>query len=155
MSIVRWKPEQELMSVPSMVQNIQQSMSRMFDNLIHGERWNEDIRESLWFPAVDVAERENEYVVRMELPGVSKKDVHVSTRENVLTVRGEKKQEGESKDSNYRRVERSYGSFQRSFTLPGLVRSDETKASFSNGVLEIVLPKVEEAKPKVIDVKVS
>lgn len=155
MSIVRWKPEQELISVPSMVQNIQQSMSRMFDSLIHGERWDEDIRESLWFPAVDVAEQENSYVVRMDLPGVSKKDVHVSTRENVLTVRGERKQEGESKDSNYRRVERSYGSFQRSFTLPGLVRSDETKASFNNGVLEIVLPKVEEAKPKVIDVKVS
>ena len=105
-------------------------------------------------PAVDIAEQENEYEVKVELPGVSKEDVKISLESNILTIKGEKKEEKEEKKTNLHRVERSYGMFQRSFTLPTTVKSDKIDATFSDGVLTITLPKVEEAKPKQIEVKV-
>jgi HSP20 family protein len=109
----------------------------------------------LWTPAVDVAEHEDAYQVKVELPGVSKDDVKITMQDNILTIRGEKKQEKESKNSNYHRVERSYGSFQRSFTLPTSVKHDKIEASYNDGILTIALPKAEEAKPKQIEVKVK
>lgn len=153
MSIIRWKPEQELMPVPSVVHDIQQRMNRMFDALFHGDTWDEEIRESLWSPAVDVTEGEKEYIVRMELPGVDRKDVSLSTRDNILTVRGEKRRASESKDSSFHRLERAYGSFQRSFTLPGMVEKEKTEATFRDGVLEVVLPKTRTAQAKAIEVR--
>ena len=110
---------------------------------------------SAWTPAVDVAEHDDEYQVKIELPGVSKDDVKITMQDNVLTVRGEKKQEKESKSSNYHRVERAYGSFQRSFTLPTSVKHDRIEASYKDGILTIALPKAEESKPKQIEVKVK
>jgi HSP20 family protein len=91
----------------------------------------------------------------MELPGVNKDEVKITLESNILTIRGEKKQEKETKKENYHRIERSYGSFERSFTLPTSVKSDKIDAAYNNGVLQITLPKVEEAKPKQIEVKVN
>jgi HSP20 family protein len=135
---------------------MRKEFDRVFDSFFHG-----DISDttsaftSTWIPAVDIAERENEFVVRIELPGVTKEDVRITMQEGILTVKGEKKQEKESKGSDYHRVERSFGSFQRSFTLPTAVWAENIDASFTDGVLNITLPKAEEAKPKQIDVKVK
>jgi HSP20 family protein len=135
---------------------MQKEINRMFESIFHGDLSDSTSAfTSAWIPAVDIAEGDNDFVVRMELPGVNKEDVKITMQEGILTVRGEKKQEKESKESDYHRAERSYGSFQRSFTLPTAVRADAIDASFRDGVLNISLPKAEEARPKQIDVKVK
>jgi HSP20 family protein len=120
-----------------------------------GVQADETFDTSYWTPAVDIAEQENAYEVKMELPGVNKEDVKISLESNILTIRGEKKQEKEEKQKNLHSVERTYGSFQRSFTLPTTVKSDKIDAVFTDGVLSITLPKIEESKPKQIEVKVK
>jgi HSP20 family protein len=137
------------------VHGIGRSIDRMLDSFLHGGVFDENIATSLWTPAVDITETGKEYVVKVELPGVNKEDVKISTRDNILTIRGEKKQEKETKDASFHRVERSYGSFQRSFPLPEGIRGDGIEASYKDGILEIVLPKAEETKARSIDVKVK
>jgi HSP20 family protein len=126
----------------------------MFDGFVRGTG-DEDYTLSSWTPAVDIAEHDDEYLVKVELPGVNKDDVKLTLENNILTIRGEKKQEKETKKENYHRVERSYGSFQRSFTLPAAVKADKIDASYNDGILTVSLPKAEEAKPKQIEVKVK
>ena len=156
MSLVRWTPARDLSAFPSDVLSMRKEFNRLFDSFFQGDLADTTSAfTSAWIPAVDIAERENEFVVRMELPGVKKEDVKITMQEGILTVRGEKKQEKESKGSDFHRVERAYGSFQRSFTLPTAVKSGDIDASFSDGVLNISLPKAEEAKPKQIDVRVK
>jgi HSP20 family protein len=155
MSLVRWKPEQDLMAFPSDILSMQRSINKMFDSLFHGGVWDEEMAASMWNPAVDVQDRDQEYVLRVELPGVARDDVNITTRENIITIRGEKKQEKETRESTYRRTERLYGSFQRSFSLPGSVKNDKIEATFKDGILEIVVPKAEEAKTRAIEVKVK
>jgi HSP20 family protein len=104
---------------------------------------------------VDIREQNDAYLVEVELPGLSKDDVKITMENNILTVQGEKKQEKEEKRGNYHRTERVYGSFQRSFTLPSSVKNEKIEAQYKNGILTVTLPKVEEAKPKAIEVKVS
>ncbi len=106
-----------------------------------------------WMPVVDINETKNNFVVKVELPGVDKKDVSVNIENGVLTIRGEKKVETEDKKCH--RVECSYGSFIRSFTLPQSVKADEIEAEYKNGILNLTIPKSEEAKPKQIDVKIK
>jgi HSP20 family protein len=130
-------------------------MNRMFDTMFRYDTRDEDSGFSAWSPAVDIAEHDDGYVVKVELPGVNKEDVKITIESNILTIRGEKKQEKETKKENYHRVERSYGTFQRSFTLPTTVKSDKIDATYNNGILNIALPKAEEAKPKQIEVKVK
>jgi HSP20 family protein len=154
MSIIRWNPTRELASFPSDIFSMQREMNRMFDNFFRGAD-EPGLLNGSWLPAVDVAEEENEYVVKVELPGVNKDDVKITLESNILTVRGEKKAEKETKDKNYHRMERSYGSFQRSFTLPTSVKNDKIDAQYRDGILSITLPKAEEAKPKQIEVKVK
>ncbi len=108
-----------------------------------------------WAPACDIYETDNEIVVKAELPEVKKEDVYVSIENNVLTIRGERKFSEETKKENYHRVERSYGEFMRSFTLPSFVDANKVNAEFKDGVLRVTLAKREEAKPKQIDVKVK
>jgi HSP20 family protein len=110
---------------------------------------------SLQMPAVDVYEEKDEVVVKAELPGLSKEDLDVSLTESTLTLKGEKKKEEEVKEKNFYRSERSSGSFVRTLDLPSEVKTDQTKASFKNGVLEIRLPKTEDAKRKVTNVKIE
>ena len=102
-----------------------------------------------WTPSVDISETDDTFEVRAELPGVAKDDLHVSVKDNLLTLSGEKRQENAVNDDtqNYRRVERRYGSFQRRFTLPSEVATDAIKAEYSDGVLTLSIPKPEAAKP--------
>lgn len=108
-----------------------------------------------WVPSVDVSEDDKEYLIKAEIPEVDKKDVKVTTQEGVLTIQGDRKQEKEEKGKKFHRVERSYGSFVRSFTLPEDVAEDKLKAEFKEGMLMIHLPKTEKPKPKTVDVKVE
>ena len=103
-------------------------------------------------PSMDLAETENELIVKAELPGLTEKEVDVVLEDDVLTIKGEKKQEKEEKGKHFHRVERSYGAFQRAFRLTSPVKSEEVSAKFENGVLEITLPKAEEARPKKIEI---
>ena len=110
---------------------------------------------SSWTPAADIAEMENEYLVKLELPGVSKDDVSITVESNILTIRGEKKFEKDEKKDNFHRIERTYGSFERSFTLPSTIRTDKIDAAYKDGILTVTLPKAEEAKSKQIEVKIK
>lgn len=156
MSLIRWNQSHEMDRWPSDFFGIQREINRVFDNFIRGGvQADENFAASYWTPAVDIVEQENEYVVKMELPGVNKDEVKISLESNILTIKGEKKQEKEEQSKNLHRIERSYGSFQRSFTLPTTVKSDKIDAVFKDGVLSVSLPKAEEAKPKQIEVKVK
>jgi HSP20 family protein len=108
-----------------------------------------------WAPSVDIAETPEEFLIKAELPEVKKEDVKVSVENGVLRLAGERKQEKEEKGRKYHRVERSYGSFLRTFTLPDNVDDTKVHAEFKDGVLNVRLPKTEKAKPKAIEVKVS
>lgn len=108
-----------------------------------------------WSPLVDISEDEKEYLVKAELPEVKKEDVKLTVQDNVLSITGERKYEKEEKGKKYHRVERSYGSFMRSFTLPEDADGSKVSAEYKDGVLKVHLPKSEKAKPKSIEVKVS
>ncbi len=154
MALIRWNPTHDLLPIPSDMLSMQREINRMFDSLFRGSL--ADTEElTAWSPSVDVAERENDLVVKVELPGVSKDEVKITLQDNMLSIRGEKKQEKEAKDANFHRVERTYGSFQRTFTLPAPVKADKVDASYKDGILTITLPKAEEAKAKQIEVRVK
>jgi HSP20 family protein len=130
-----------------------------FDRLL--ELWNvlppiaEETLAAKWTPTCDIYETEKEVVVKAELPGLKKEDVQVSIDNNLLSIHGERKFEEETKKENYYRVERSYGEFLRTFTLPAFVDATKINAEFKDGILTLNLPKKEEAKPKQIEVKVK
>jgi len=108
-----------------------------------------------WMPPVDISEDDKEYILKAELPGMSKEDVKVTVENGVLSMTGERKAEKEAQDKRYHRIERSYGSFIRSFTLPEGTVTDKISAEFKDGVLKLHLPKDEKAKSKTVDVKIS
>ena len=108
-----------------------------------------------WAPSVDIVENEKEFLIKAELPEVKREDVKVSIEDNVLTVRGERKFEGETKRENYHRVERSYGEFMRSFTLPNYVDASKVSADFKDGMLNVILPTRAESKPKQMEIAVK
>jgi HSP20 family protein len=142
-----WRPFREL-------ERMRREMDRIWDSLFErrparGEEMGE------WLPTLDVSETKNDYVVKAELPGIDPKEIDISLANDLLTIKGEKKQEKEEKEENYHLVERSYGSFTRSVRLPGQVQSDKINATFKNGVLKVTLPKTEEAKKKEIKIKVE
>lgn len=145
MTLVRWRPFKDVVS-------IQDEMNRLFDGFFSRvpSRFDSD-----WSPNVDVSETKDDIVVKAEVPGLGKEDIKITLQDNVLTLKGEKKQEKEEKDTNFYGMERSYGSFTRSFNLPTLVLADKIKASYKDGVLNITLPKAEEVKPKQIPIEVS
>lgn len=149
MALIRWDPFREMTS-------LQERMNRLFsDVLARSPVGEEEITRGAWVPAVDIYEKNECLVIKAELPGIRKEDVTVEVEDNTLTLKGEKKFESDVKEESYHRVERSYGSFQRSFTLPATVDQAKVKAVFKDGILEITLPKVEEAKPKQIKVEVA
>ena len=140
MAMVRWRPINEL-----------DDMSRLLD-----EMWRRSIRSQSggnWYPAVDVKENENEYKLVAELPGMTKEDVKISVTDNIVTIRGEKKASHEEQNENWHQVERTYGAFERAFTLGTAVNATGVKARFENGVLTVVLPKSEEARPREIRIE--
>jgi len=155
MSLIRWNPTRDLAAFPSEISSLQRDLNRIFDSFVRGGLDEPGFINASWMPAVDVAEEDNQYVVKVELPGVNKDDVNISLESNVLTIRGEKKTEQQQKGKNYHRVERSFGAFHRSFTLPSTVKVDKIDAVFKDGILAVTMPKAEEAKPKQIEVKVK
>lgn len=138
------------------LERLQREMSRLFDRPYpeSGEA-NTSLLEGFWSPAVDVVDREDAILVRADLPGISREDIDVTIENNVLTIRGEKKQEKEDKSGEYVRSERYYGSFHRAFTLPSSVNPEKVSAKFDKGVLELSIAKKEEAKPRQIKIDVK
>ena len=149
MNLVRWDPFREL-------EDMSDRLNRMFARpAARPESGKEAITVADWVPAVDISETDVEYLIKAELPEVKKEDVKVTVQHGVLTIHGERKHEKEEKGKRYHRVERSYGSFTRSFTLPDEVDEAKVRAEFKDGMLHLHLPKSEKAKPKAIDVKLG
>src|SRR5712675_596903 len=133
---------------------LQDRVNRLFRESYDASR-DESLTASSFAPAVDVYEDEHKVTLKIEVPGIDEKDIDVRIENNTLTVHGERKIEKEEKEENYRRVERQYGSFTRTFTLPTTVDGDKVIANYDKGVLKIALPKKAEAKPKQIKVNVG
>jgi len=147
MNIVKYDPFRDL-------RNIQDEMNRLFSGTFsHGNQ--DEVLRGAWSPSVDIFENKNEIVLEAELPGMKAEDVNISIENNVLTLHGERKFEKKDERDNFHRVERSYGSFTRSFTLPPTVSSENAQAEFENGVLRLTLAKREEAKPRRIEIKAT
>jgi HSP20 family protein len=132
------------------LRELQREIDRLFDGFFRGTR-----TEGAFYPAVDVYETKDSVVVEVEVPGMKKDDIKITIEDDVLRIHGEKKVEREEKDRNYYVVERSYGTFERTFRLPDYVDPEKIKAKFDKGVLTITIPKKEEEKKKVIDVKIE
>jgi HSP20 family protein len=140
MALVRWDPIRELDS-------LQGDMNRLFDRFFEGGRGANGSTSGRWIPAMDLVETDDHLVLRGDLPGMTEDDVDIEIKDNVLTVSGERKSEQEERAEGYHRVERSFGRFSRSLTLPQGIDPDKVEAKFENGVLEVQIPKPAEAKP--------
>ena len=114
-----------------------------------------DFVDSTWTPAVDIEEKDGKYVLKAELPGLKKEDIHVELKDGYLTLRGERNMEHEDKKKNYHRIERAYGSFERSFRVPDTGKEKDIHASFKDGILELTVPVMEDVKHKAIDIKIE
>ena len=146
--LTRWEPFREFTT-------LQDRMNRLFRESFHDAGRDESLATSSFAPAVDVYEDEHKVTLKIEVPGIDEKDIEVRVENNTLTVHGERKIEKEEKQENYRRVEREYGSFTRTFALPQTVDTENVSANYDKGVLKISLPKKAEAKPKQIKVNVG
>ena len=145
-TIMRWQPFRNLSS-------LQEQVNRLFESNLPSRGSESTL--TAWAPAVDVYETENELVIKADLPDVSEKDLDVRVENNMLTIHGERKFEQKVKEENYLRMERSYGSFSRSFSLPNSVNTEAIKAEYKDGVLNITLPKRAESKPKQVKIAVG
>jgi HSP20 family protein len=146
--LTRWEPFREFAT-------LQDRMNRLFRESYNDAGQDEALTTSRFAPAVDVYEDEHQVTLKIEVPGIDEKDIDVRVENNTLTVQGERKIEKEEKEENYRRVERQYGSFTRTFTLPQTVDAEKVSANYEKGVLKITLPKKAEAKPKQIKVNIG
>src|SRR3989441_3707862 len=146
MRIVRYDPFRDL-------RNLQQEVNRLFTGNLGAGFDEEGIARGAWSPSVDIYENKDQIVLEAELPGMNREDFDLSVENNVLTLRGERHFEKKDETDNYHRVERSYGSFLRSFTLPNTVSGEGATAEYRNGVLRVTLPKREETKARRIEVK--
>jgi HSP20 family protein len=149
MAVVRWEPLRELSS-------LQNEMNRLFNTVFDAPAppGNGGAMRR-WVPAMDLVETDESFILRGDLPGMTQEDVEIELEDNVLTVSGERKAEHEAKQEGYHRVERAFGSFSRSLTLPKGIDADAVTANFENGVLEIRIPKPEERKPRRIAIAVG
>lgn len=148
MAIERWDPFRDFLA-------LQDEVGRLFERVYGSGQTERRPRLVAWTPVVDMADRGSEVVVKAELPGLEPDDVEILVEEDALTIKGERSFEQEHKEENYYRIERRYGSFERRLPLPANIKRDDVTAGFANGVLEVTLPKAEEAKPKHIKVKVE
>jgi HSP20 family protein len=139
MAIIRWDPFREMTQVQS-------QFNRLVDQVWGG-------RQESWLPAVDVFDKADAVVVKAELPGMDADDIQIEVDDNVLTIKGERKFEEQVEEERYYRVERRFGSFQRSLALPQGVQADQIQAGYEDGILTVSVPKAEEKKPKRIEVK--
>jgi HSP20 family protein len=149
MALIRWEPAAEL-------NTIQTEMNRLFNSLFDTPgRPSAAEPARRWIPAMDLVETEDHYVLHADLPGMSEKDVNIEVESNVLTISGERRTEHKDEKGGYRRLERAYGSFSRSLTLPEGVNPEAVQASFDRGVLEVRIPKPEQIKPRKVSIAVG
>ncbi len=144
--LTRWDPFREIMS-------IRNTMDRLFDSVLSGSTstW----QPTVWDLALDVAENDDEYVVKASIPGINPDDLEITYSNNTLTIKGEVKEDKELEQAHYHLRERRYGSFARSVTLPAGIEADKIEATYEAGVLKLRLPKAEEVRPKKIAIKTS
>jgi HSP20 family protein len=146
MAMTRWDPFRDL-SI------LQERMNRVFEDAAgRGWKGEEPSPTTSWSPAVDIYETDNQIMVQAELPGIERKDIALQLENNVLTLKGERRFEKETKQENYHRIERSYGGFSRAFTIPTIVDEDKIRADYKDGILKIELPKKEQVKSKQIKI---
>ncbi len=139
---VKWEPFRDLMAM-------QDRMSRLFDETL-SRIWKEEVPRKIWSPLVDILEKENEVILKVDLPGVNQSDVEIKVEENTLIIEGERKFDKEGPHGHYLQIEMPYGTFQRTFAIPRTIDLEGIKAAYKDGVLRIVLPKKEEVHPKQI-----
>ncbi|HJU87716.1 MAG TPA: Hsp20/alpha crystallin family protein [Gemmatimonadota bacterium] len=142
-NVTRYRPLGSVFATP-------RDLSRMIDDVFGGWETGENLRQ--WLPATDVSETPEAVTLRLEVPGLTRDQIRIAVENNVLTVRGEKTQETSSENESFRRTERSFGSFERSFSLPAYVDSDNVQASLQDGVLSVTLPRREETKAREIQI---
>ena len=149
MALVRWEPAREISS-------LQSEMNRLFNTFFDTPTTGGNgVAARRWIPSMDLVETDEHFVLRADLPGLSEKDVSIEFEDNVLTVSGERKAEHEEKKEGFYRMERSFGQFRRSLTLPDGVDADAIAATFDKGVLEVRIPKPEQRKPRRVQIAVG
>ncbi len=144
---VKWEPFRDLMAM-------QDRMTRLFDETL-SRIFKEEMPRRVWSPPVDIVEREKEVLIKMDLPEMDQNEIDIKVEENTLIIQGERKFIKDTKDENYLQIERPYGSFQRTFSIPRTIDQEKIKASYKEGVLRITLPKKEMSLPKQIFVEES
>ncbi|MBM4307110.1 MAG: Hsp20/alpha crystallin family protein [Deltaproteobacteria bacterium] len=144
---VKWEPFRDLMAM-------QDRMTRLFDETL-SRIFKEEVPQSLWSPPVDIVEREKEVILKIDLPEMNQSEIEIQVEENTLIIQGERRFIKETPEENYIQVERPYGNFRRTFTLPRAIDQEEIKASYKDGVLRVVLPRRKEILPKQISVETS
>lgn len=147
MAVVKWDPFRDLVS-------IQDRMNRLFEQTLSRSRGEEGVTATTWTPAVDIYETAETIVMKAELPGVAREDIHIQIDGSTLTLKGERRFARDVQEESYLRIERAYGSFHRSFALPATVQQEIVRAVLKDGVLELTLPKAEDSKPKRISVDI-
>jgi HSP20 family protein len=150
MALIRWEPVRELHTMQNEMNRL---FNTFFDSPTPSNGGNAGVRR--WIPAMDVVETEDHFVLRADLPGLSESDVNIELEDNVLTIAGERKSEHQHRGEGYYRVERAFGSFSRSLTLPEGVDADAVQASFDHGVLEVRIPKPEQHKPRKVQISLG
>ena len=145
MTLVKWEPFRDLMAM-------QDRMTRLIDETF-SRIWKEDMAQGVWSPPVDILERGDEVVVKVDLPGVTQNEIDIRVEEGTLTIQGERKFVKESPEENYVQIERPYGTFRRTFSIPRTIDQESIKASYKDGVLRIILPRKQEIQPKQIVVE--
>jgi HSP20 family protein len=145
MNIVRWDPFRDQIT-------LRESMNRLFEETFGPIMEKSEQKGGSWNPSVDIYETHDEMILAAEIPGLDEKDIAIQIEDNTLSIKGERQFAKETKEENYRRIERSYGSFCRSFSLPGHIDQEKIKADHENGVLKITMPKKKELKPKTVKI---
>jgi len=146
MTLVKFSPARDLFAAHNRI-------NQLFDSLFSDRTPDWYQEPGTWAPEVDVEETHDAIILRADLPGMSKKDMHISVENNRLTIRGERKSEHAERGKSFHRIERTCGSFCRSFALPATVLGDKVEATYKDGVLEVTVPKAEEVKPREIEIK--
>jgi len=145
MTLVTWRPMREFDSMFD-------RMNRMFGSQFHGANNEQEYAAGEWCPLTDIYETEEEYIFKVELPGMDKKDINIEVKDDVLWIRGERREDMDANKDNYHRIESRSGKFSRSFRLPRGIDQEKIKASMKNGILELKVAKPEEKKPKAISI---
>lgn len=145
MAIIRWDPFRDIIT-------LREKMNCRFEDAVTARGEKKDMISSTWAPSVDIYETENALILTAEVPGVDEDNVEIKIEDNTLSLKGERKFEEETKEENFHRIERTYGSFYRSFTVPRHIDQEKIKAEHDNGVLRITMPKKPESKPKTVKI---